>query len=157
MSTNRLSDMKDWKIESEVIRIAGMWGKKPRKWEPELFTVTQLCPTLCDPWAETHQASLSITISWSLLKLISTESVTPSNHFILCHPLLLLFSIFPATGSFLMSWLFAPGGQSIGASASTSVLAMNIQGWFALRLTGVISLLSKGLSRVFSNTTVWKC
>ena len=63
---------------------------------------------------------------------------------------------FPASGSFLMSQLFASGGQSIGASASTSVLLMNVQGWFPLGLTGWISLQSKGLSRVFSNTTVQK-
>ena len=61
---------------------------------------------------------------------------------------------FPASGSFPVSWLFASGGQSIDASAS--VLPMNIQGWFPLGLTSLISLLSKGLSRVFSNTTVWK-
>ena len=61
---------------------------------------------------------------------------------------------FPASGSFLMSQLFASRGQSIGASASASVLPMNIQDWFPLGLTGLISLLSKGLSRVFSNTTV---
>ena len=60
----------------------------------------------------------------------------------------------PASGPFLVSWLFASGGQSIGASASASVLPMNIQGWCPLGLTGLISLLSKGLSRVFSNTTV---
>ena len=59
---------------------------------------------------------------------------------------------FPASGSFLMSWLFPSGGQSIGASAS--VLPLNVQGWFPLGLTGLISLQSKGLSRVFSNTTV---
>ena len=63
---------------------------------------------------------------------------------------------FPASGSFLMIWLFASGGQSIGTSASASVLPMNIQDWFPLRLTGLISLQSKGLSRVFSNTTVQK-
>ena len=63
---------------------------------------------------------------------------------------------FPASGSFPMSWLFATGGQSIRASASALVLPMNIQGWFPLELTGLISLLSKGLSRVFSITTVWK-
>ena len=61
-----------------------------------------------------------------------------------------------ASGSFPMSRLFASGGQSIGDSASTSVLPMNIQGWLPLGLTGLISLLSKGLSRVFSSTTVWK-
>ena len=63
---------------------------------------------------------------------------------------------FPASGSFRMSWLFASGGQSTGASASASVLPMNIQDWFPLGLTGLISLLSKGLSRVFSSTTIWK-
>ena len=63
---------------------------------------------------------------------------------------------FPASGSFPMSWLFASGGQSIGASASVVVLLMNIQGWFSLGLTGLISLQSKGLSRVLSSTTVWK-
>ena len=61
---------------------------------------------------------------------------------------------FPASGSFLMSWLFASGCQSIGASALATVLPVNIQDWSPLRLTGLISLLSKGLSRVFSNTTV---
>ena len=61
---------------------------------------------------------------------------------------------FPASGSFPMSWLFASGGQIIGAAAS--VFSMNIQSWFPLGLIGLISLLSKGLSRVFSNTRVWK-
>ena len=63
---------------------------------------------------------------------------------------------FPASGSFSMSNLFTSGGQSIGASASTSVLPMNIQGWFLLGLTGLISLRSKGLSSIFSSTTVQK-
>ena len=69
-----------------------------------------------------------------------------------------LFSLclqpFPASGSFPVSWLFASGGQNVGRSASASVLPMNIQGWFPLGLTGLISLQSKGLSRVFSSTTV---
>ena len=64
------------------------------------------------------------------------------------------FQSFPELGSFLMPWLFASGGQNIGASVSALVLPMNIQGWFPLGLTGLIALLSKGLSRVFSNTTV---
>ena len=74
----------------------------------------------------------------NLLKLMSIELVMPSNHLILCRPLLLLPSIFPASGSFQMSQLFASGGQSIGVSASTSVLPMNIQDWFPLRWTGWI-------------------
>ena len=61
---------------------------------------------------------------------------------------------FPASGSFPMSRLFASGGQSLGVSALASVLSMNIQDWFSLGLTGLISLLSKGLSRIFSSTTV---
>ena len=72
------------------------------------------------------------------------------------HPLLPPSPPFPAWGSFPVSQLFASGGQSIGASTSASVLPMSIQDWFLLRLTGLISLQSKGLSRVFSNTTVQK-
>ena len=88
--------------------------------------------------------------------LLSIESVMPFNHLILCHPLLLLPSIFPSIRVFSKSQFFASGGQSIEASASASVLPMNIQGWFPLGWTGWISLQSKGLSRVFSNTTVQK-
>ena len=106
------------------------------------------------PWTAAWLASLSFTISQSLLILMSVELVMPSNHLILCHPLLFLPSIFPAAGSFPMSWIFASGGQSIEASAS--VLPMNIQGWLCLGLTGLNSLLSKGLSRVFFNTAVQK-
>ena len=102
------------------------------------------------------QASLSLTISQSLPKFMSIASVMPSSHLILCHPLLLLPSILPAAGYFTVSWLFISGGQSIQASAAASVLPMNIQGWSPLGLTGCISLHSKGLARVFSNTTVQK-
>ena len=80
------------------------------------------------PWTAACQASLSFTISWSLLKLMSIESEMPSNHYILCHPLLFLPSIFQASGSFLKSQLFTSGGQSIGVSASASVHPMNIHG-----------------------------
>ena len=102
------------------------------------------------------QTSLSITNSQSLLKLMSIESVMPSN----MPSSVVLFSYhlqsLPASGSFQMSHLFASGGQSIGLSASSSVLPMTIQDWFPLAWTGWISLQSKGLSRVFSNTTVQK-
>ena len=91
-----------------------------------------------------------------LLKLMFIESVMPSNHLISVTPFSSFLQFFPASESFPMSWLFASGGQSTGASASTSVLPMNIQGWFPLGLTGWISLLFKGLSRIFSNTTVHK-
>ena len=107
------------------------------------------------PWTTAHQASLSITNSWSLLKLMSIVSVMPSNHLILWCPLLLLPSIFPSIN--VCSNELAPsGGQSIGVSASAPILPMNIQDWFPLGWTGWISLQSKGLSRVFSNTTVQK-
>ena len=88
-----------------------------------------------------------------LLKLMSIESVMPSDHLILCHPLLLLLQSFPASRSFLMSQLFASGGQSIGASVAATVLLINIQGYFPLGLTHLIFLLFKEL---FSNTTVQK-
>ena len=104
-----------------------------------------------NPWTAARQASLSFTISWSLLKLISIESVIPSNHLIFGCPLLLQPSIFPSIRVF-----FNESAQSIGTSLSASVLPVNIQGWFPLGWTGLISLQSKGLSRVFSNTTVQK-
>ena len=102
-------------------------------------------------WPHGQQASLSITHSWSSLKLMSIESVIPSNHLIFCRPLLLLPSIFPSIRDFSNEAL---GGQSIGVSFSASILPMNIQDWFPLGLIGLISLQSKGLSRVFSKTPV---
>ena len=108
------------------------------------------------PWTTARQASLSITNSRSLLKLMSIELVIPFNHLILCHTLFSCLQSFPASGSFPMSQFFASVGQSIGVSAKTSVLTMDIQDWSPLGWTGWISLQSKGLSRVFSNTTVQK-
>ena len=89
------------------------------------------------PWTVACQASLSITISRSLLKLVSIKSRMSSNHPILCCPFVLP-SIFPSIRVFPKSRFFASGGQSIGASASASVLPMNIQDWFPLWLTGLI-------------------
>ena len=108
------------------------------------------------PWTSARQSSLSITNSQNLLKLMSIESVMPSNDLILCRPLFSCLQSFPASGSFQMSQLFASGGQSIGVSVSASVLPMNIQDWSLLGCTGWISLQSKGLSRVFSDITVQK-
>ena len=108
------------------------------------------------PWTSGCSASLSFTISLSLLRLMSIESVMPSNHLILCCPFSSCPQPFPASGSFPVSRLVTSGGQSIGASTSTTVLPMNIQDWFPLGLTGWISLLSKELSRVFFSTTVQK-
>ena len=84
------------------------------------------------------------------------ESVMPSSHLILCHPLSSCPQCLPASGSFPMSQLFTWGGQSIGVSASASDLPVNIQDWSPLGWTSWISLQSKGPSRVFSNTTVQK-
>ena len=108
------------------------------------------------PWISAHQASLSITNSQSSLRLTSIESVMPSSHLILRCPLLLLPPIPPTSESFPMSQLFAWGGQSTGASALASFLPKKSQGWSPSEWTDWISLQSKGLSRVFSNTTVQK-
>ena len=97
------------------------------------------------PWTAAHQASLSLTFSQSLPKYMSIELMMPSNHLILCRFLLLLPSLFQHQGFFQWVGLFASGSQSIGASASASVIPMSIQGWFHLRLIGFIFFLSKGL------------
>ena len=121
----------------------------------QFSSVTQLCPTLWDPMdcstarlpcpSPTPGAySNSCSSSWWCHPTISS-SVVP-----------FCLQSCPASGSFLRSQLFSSGGQSIGASASVSVLPMNIQDWFLLGWTSWISLQSKGLSRVFSNTTVQK-
>ena len=125
-------------------------------------SVAQSCPTLWDPMDAARQASLSITNFRSLLKLMFIESVMPLNH--LDHlsdrgfvvPFSFCLQSFPASGSFPMSQFFASGVRSIGVSVSASVLPMNIQDWFPLGWTGWISLQSKRLSRVFSNTTFKK-
>ena len=109
-----------------------------------------------NPWITACQAFLSITNSRSLLRLMSVKLVMPSSHLILCCPLLLLPPIPPESGSFPVSQLFAWGGQSTGVWASASVPPMNTQDWSPLVWTGWISLQSKGLSRVFSNTTIQK-
>ena len=91
-----------------------------------------------------------------LLKPMSIVWMMPYSHLILCHPPLLLPSIFRSIIVFSVSQLFTSGRQSFGASASVSVFLMNIQGWFPLELTGLISLLSKKLSKVFCSTTIRK-
>ena len=118
----------------------------------QFSSVAQSCPTLWDSWTAAHQASLSITNSWSLLKFMSIELLMPSNHLILCRPLCLP-SIFPSirvSSSHQVAKVLELQLQH------QSFLPMNIQDWFPLGLTGLISLLSKGLSGVFSNTTVQK-
>ena len=106
------------------------------------------------PWNVVHQAPLSATVSQSLLKLMSTEFVMLSHCPIFYHLLLCFSSILPRIKIFPMNWLFASGGQDIKASAT--VLPMNIQGWFTLGLSVLISLKFQELSRVFTNITIWK-
>ena len=120
----------------------------------QLLTHVQLIVT---PWTAAHQDPLSSTISQNLFKFMSIESVMLSNHLILCHTLLLLPSIFPSIirvfsneSALHIRW---PKYCSFSFSIS---LSMNIQGWFRLGLTGLISLQSKGLSSVYSSTTVGK-
>ena len=119
----------------------------------QFSSVTQSCPTLCNPMITARQASLSITNSQSLLKPMPIESVMPSSHLILCRPLLLTrippsISVFSNESALHMRW------PNIGVSASASVLPMNTLNWSPSGWTGWISLQSKGLLRVFSNTTV---
>ena len=111
---------------------------------------------LVTPWTTAHQAPLSSTISQSLLNFLSIELVMLSNHLILCLPLLLLHSIFPSLRVFSNESALCISGQGIGASVSAGVLPMNIQDWFPLGLTGLMFLQSKGLSKLFSSTTIQK-
>ena len=143
-----------WKTEKQW----GCWGVPPVPVPVQSLSHVRLFAT---PWTATHQASLSITNSQSLSKLMSIESVMPSMDGwdpIISSSVISFSSClqsFPASESFPVSQLFTSGGQSIRVSASTSVLPMNTQDWSPLEWTGWISLQSKGLSRVFSNTT-WK-
>ena len=107
------------------------------------------------PWTEACQASLSCTISGSLLNSCPLSQWCNSTISSSVVPFSSCLQSFPASGFFPI-WLFTPGGQSTGASPSASVLPMNIQDWFLLGLTGLISLMSKGFSKVFGNTTVQK-
>ena len=120
----------------------------------QFSSVAQSCLTLCDPMhprlfcpsLSLRVCSNSSPLSWWCYLTISSSAAS----FSFC------LQSFPASGAFPMSPFFASDGQSIRASALASALPMNIQDWFPLRLTGLVSLLSKGLSRVFSNTTAQK-
>ena len=117
----------------------------------QLLSSAQLFVT---PWTAACQVLLSSTISWSLLKFMSMSQWCYLTISFTASPFSLRLQSFPISGSFPMSQLFTSGGQSTGASAL--VLPMNIQNWFPLEVTGLISLLSEGLSRVFFSTTVQK-
>jgi len=140
------------KLDKAIWTVA--WGSK-KEFQVQFRSVQLLsCVRLfATPWTAARHVSLSIINSQSPPKPMSIESVMPYNHLILCRPPFSCRQFFPASGSFQMSQLFASGGQSIGVSASISVLPMNTQDWTPLRW---ISLQYKGLSRVFSNTTVQK-
>ena len=123
---------------------------------PHLFSsIAQSCLTLCDPM---DCSTPVFPVHHQLREPTQTHghwvspTIQPSHP--LSSPSLPTFSLFQHQG--LFQWVFTSGGQSIGVSASASVLPMNIRGWFPLGLTGLISLQAKGLSRVFSNTTVQK-
>ena len=120
-----------------------------------MLTSVDVMSNSMTPCTAACQASLPFTVSFSLLKLISIEPVMPFNHTILCHPISpATLSLSPHQG--LFRWVSS--SHQVGAvfSASASVPPMNIQDWSPLRLTGLISMWSKGLSWVFSSTTVWK-
>ena len=132
------------------------WSKWERWWSVQFSSVSQLCLTLCNPM---DCSTPGLPVHHQLPELAQAhvhwvrDAIQPS------HPVVPFSSprqSFPASGSFQMSQFFASGGQSNETSASTSVLPMNIQDWFPLGCTGWISLQSKGLSGVFSNTAVQK-
>ena len=128
-------------------------GKAQQVHYVHFSSATRSCLNLCDTMTAAHQVSLSITNSWSLLKLTSTEKVMPSDHLILCHPLSLLPSIFPSIRVFSNELVIC---NSFEWSFSFSIRTSNSQDWFPLGFIDWIFLQSKGLSRVFSNTTVQK-
>ena len=107
-------------------------------------------------WTATRQGSLSFIISENSLEFTSIESIMPSNRLVLCHPRLLLPSIFPSIRVFSSEWALYIRWPKYGASVSASVLPKSIQGWFPLGWTGLISVLPKELSRVVSSSTMLK-
>ena len=122
----------------------------------QISSVAQSCPIFVTPWIAARQASLSITSSRSPPKLMSIEMMMPSSHLILCPLLLLLPPIPPSIRVFSNESTLRMRWPKFGVSASASVLPMNTQDWSPLGWTGWISLQSKGLSRVFANTTLQK-
>ena len=140
----------DAKAEAPIL-----WPPDAKSWLIQFSSVQSLSRVwlFVTPWTAAHQASLFITSSQSLLKLMSIESVMPSNISSSVVPFSSCLQSFLASGSFPMSQFFASGSESTGVSASASVLPKNTQDWFPLELTGWI-LQSKGISKDFFNTTV---
>ena len=113
----------------------------------QFSSVAKSCPTLCNLMDCNMPGFPVLHHLQEFTQTHAIESVMP-NHLILCHPLLLLPAVFPSTR------FFSSGGQSIGASSSAAVLPMIIQGWFPLMFTGLISLLSRGFSRVYQHQSL---
>ena len=146
-------------LQKTLTKPFGQLNKKVNRLEEIQFSSVQSLSRVrvfATPWIAAHQASLSITNSWSSLQLMSIESVMPSSHLILVRPLLLLPPVPPSIRVFSNESTLRMRCQSTGVSALVSVLPKNTQDWSPLEWTGWISLHSKGLSRVFSNTTVQK-
>ena len=120
----------------------------------QFSSVAHLCPTPCDPWTAANQASLPITNSQILLKLVSIKLVIPSNHLIFCCPLLLLISIFPSIRVFSNRSVLRIREPKYWSFSFSIIPSNKYSGLFPLGLTCCNSLQSKGLSRVFSNITV---
>ena len=147
------------KVSHKVFKMDCIKFRRKWRWEvsQEIFSLVQLSHSVVSDsllhHGLQHAVFLSITNFWSLLKLMSIESVMPSSHLILFRPFSCPQSL-PVSESFPMSQLFTWGDQNIEVLALASVLPMNTQDWSHLEWSGWISLQSKGLSRVFSNTTV---
>ena len=139
------------RLVTQSISLPPWWS---RCWDSKelLFSCSVVSDSLQPPWTAARQASLSFTISQSFLKLMPIESVMPSNHLILSHPLLFLLSIFPSLKVF-----FSESAHRIRWPKYWSINSFNdFEDWFPLGLTTLIFLTSKWLSRVFSSTTIWK-
>ena len=161
----RMKRMQDanklWILKEKLQRkneIKQVWLHHNKPWfsSVQFISVTQLCPTLCDPMNCSTPGLLSITISRSSLKLTSIESVMPFSHLILCCPLLLLPPIPPSIRVFSSKTTLHVRWPKYWSFSFSIIPSKEHQSWFLLEWTGWISLQSKGLSRVFSNTTVQK-
>ena len=142
-------------VNQEMERLnTDILGISELKWIFQFSLSLSHVPPSVTPWTATHQASCPSPTPRVYLN--SRPLSQWCNHFILCGSLLLPPTVFPASASFHMSQFFASGGQIIGVSALASVPPMNIQNWVPLEWTGWIPLLSSGISRVFSNTTLQK-
>ena len=131
-------------------------SNKPQEYVVVVVQLLSHVRLFVTPWTAAHQAFLSFTISRSLLKSCPLSQWCHPTNLSSVIPFSFCLQSFPASGSFPMSLLFISGGQSIGALASAAVFPMNIQSWFPLELTSLISLQSKGLSSIFSSTSLSK-